>query len=219
MRYSHALLPAIALSGAITAAQADGPGAYRPREPRQAPMSEQGATDAYTAGYASILRAEHAENLAAASSGDADRKAAQRAAQEAYRASLEKFTAAVRLDSSMHEAYTYMGFAHRKLGRYSEALHAYEQALRINPDAPHAIEYQGEAFLGLNRIDEARFNYLRLYALDQKQAAKLLLAMRTWVEANKATPPAGIDVPAFAAWVAEKAASIRLDAESARSSW
>ena len=43
----------------------------------------QGAIDAYTAGYAWILRAEHAENLAAASSNDADRKAAQLAAQEA----------------------------------------------------------------------------------------------------------------------------------------
>ena len=78
----------------------------------------------------------------------------------------------------MHEAYTYLGYANRKLGRYDEALHAYEQALKINPDTPYAIEYQGEAFLGLNRIDEARFNFLRLYALDQHQAAKLLQAMQ-----------------------------------------
>ena len=93
----------------------------------------------------------------------------------------------------------------------SEALHAYEQALKINPDTPHAIEYQGEAFLGLNRIDEARFNFLRLYALDQQHAAKLLQAMQAWVEANKAKPPAGIDVPALAAWIAEKAASLKVE--------
>lgn len=211
MRRWFKQLAAVALLGAIAAAHADGPGAYRPRESHQSATSDQGAIDAYTAGYASILRAEHAENLASASTNDADRIAAQRAAQDAYRASLPKFSAAVRLDTSMHEAYTYLGYANRKLGRYDEALRAYEQALRIEPDAVHAIEYQGEAFLGLNRIDEVRFNYLRLYALDQKQAAKLLFAMRAWVESNKDKPPAGIDVPAVAAWVAEKAAAIKLD--------
>jgi tetratricopeptide (TPR) repeat protein len=116
----------------------------------------------------------------------------------------------------MHEAYTYMGYANRKLGRYVEALRAYEQALKINPDTPHAIEYQGEAFLGLNRIDEARFNFLRLYALDQHQAAKLLQAMRAWVQANEAKPPAGIDMPALAGWIAEKSASLQVET---RSNW
>jgi tetratricopeptide (TPR) repeat protein len=211
MRGWRELLVAIALLGAIAAAHADGPGAYRPRESRQSATSEQGATDAYTAGYAFILRAEHAENLASAATNDADRTAARRAAQDAYRAALPKFSAAVRIDNSMHEAYTYLGYANRKLGRYDEALRAYEQALRIEPDAVHAIEYQGEAFLGLNRVDEARFNYLRLYALDQKQAARLLLAMRAWLESHKDKPPAGIDISAVAAWIAEKAAAIKLD--------
>jgi tetratricopeptide (TPR) repeat protein len=214
MRTAREWLAAIALFGVMTAGYADGPGAYRPRPSRQpvlSPSSGQGATDAYTAGYASILRAEHAENLAAASADATERKTAQRDAQDAYRASLEKFTTAVRLDGSMHEAYTYLGYANRKLGRYSEALEAYEQALRIEPDTPHAIQYQGEAFLGLNRVDEARFNFLRLYALDQRQAGKLLLAIRNWVEANSAKPPAGIDMPALAAWVTEKAAAMKIE--------
>jgi len=42
-------------------------------------------------------------------------------------------------------------------------------------------------------------------------AAKLLQAMNAWVEANKAKPPAGIDVPALAAWIAEKAAGLKMD--------
>ena len=209
MQRSRDWLAVIALLGAVTAAYADGPGGYRPKERGAAAVSEQGAVDAYTAGYASILRAEHAENLAAASSNEAERKAALQAAQEAYRASLPHFTTATRLDDSMHEAYTYLGYANRKLGRYEESLQAYEQALKINPDAVHAIEYQAEAFLGLNRVAEARFNYLRLFALDQHQAAKLLQAMRTWVAANEKKPPAGIDVPALAAWVESQAASLQ----------
>lgn len=209
MRRSCEWLAVIALLGAVTAVHADGPGGYRPRERGAAPVSEQGAIDAYTAGYASILRAEHAENLAAASSNDAERKAALGDAQKAYRASLPNFATAVRLDRTMHEAYTYMGYANRKLGSYDEALRAYEHALQINADSPYAIEYQGEAFLGLNRIDEARFNFLRLYALDPQHAAKLLQAMRAWMAANEAKPPAGIDMPALAAWIAEKSASLK----------
>jgi tetratricopeptide (TPR) repeat protein len=211
MRRSCEWLAVIALLGAVTAVHADGPGGYRPRERGAAPVSEQGAIDAYTAGYASILRAEHAENLAAASSNDAERKAALGDAQKAYRASLPNFATAVRLDRTMHEAYTYMGYANRKLGSYDEALRAYEQALKINADSPYAIEYQGEAFLGLNRIDEARFNFLRLYALDPQHAAKLLQAMRAWLAANEAKPPAGIDMPALAAWIAEKSASLKTE--------
>ena len=209
MQRSRNWLAVIALLGAVTAAYADGPGGYRPKERGDVPVSEQGAVDAYTAGYASILRAEHAENLAAAASNDAERKEASSNAQKAYAASLPNFESAVRLDSSMHEAYTYLGYANRKLGRYDEALRAYDQALKINPNTPYAIEYQGEAFLGLNRIDEARFNFLRLYALDEYQAAKLLHAMSAWIEANRAKPPAGIDVPALAAWVAERSAELK----------
>jgi tetratricopeptide (TPR) repeat protein len=204
-------LAMIALLGAITAAHADGPGGYRPRESGVVPVSEQGAIDAYTAGYASILRAEHAENLAAASSTDAERAAALSNAQQAYRASLPNFAEAVRLDASMHEAYTYLGYANRKLGRYEESLRAYESALKIDPKSLYAIEYQGEAFLGLNRIEEARFNYLRLYALDPQQAAKLLRATQAWMEANKAKPPAGIDMPALAAWITEKSAELQVE--------
>ena len=214
MRRTREWLAVIALLGAVTAVHADGPGGYRPKERGPLPVSEQGAIDAYTAGYASILRAEHAENLAAASSSEADRKAAQLAAQEAYRASLPHFTSATRLDTSMHEAYTYLGYANRKLGRYDESLTAYSQALKINPDTPYAIEYQGETFLALNRIAEARFNFLRLYALDTHSAAKLLRAMQAWVEANKAKPPAGIDVPELAAWIADRAANLKSDVKS-----
>jgi tetratricopeptide (TPR) repeat protein len=212
MRRLRGWLAVIALLGAVTAVHADGPGGYRPKDRGPVPVSEQGAIDAYTAGYASILRAEHAENLAAASSNETERKAAQRAAQEAYKASLPHFATAVRLDTSMHEAYTYLGYANRKLGRYDESLRAYDRALKINPDTPYAIEYQGEAFLALNRIAEARFNFLRLYALDQHHAAKLLQAMQSWVNANQEKPPAGIDVPELAAWISDRAAGLQTDA-------
>lgn len=172
-------------------------------------VSEQSAIEAYNSGYAAIQKADHAQALAEAAADAGEKKKSQRMAQQAYKESLRHFEAAVRLDASMHEAYTYLGYANRKLGRHSRALDAYERALRINPDYSHAIEYQGQALLGLNRIDAARFNYLRLYALDKSQAAKLLRAMQSWVLARADSEEA--EVRDFAAWVAQRTALTRGD--------
>ena len=70
------------------------------------------------------------------------------------------------------------------------------------------IEVEGGTLI--NRIDDVRFNYLRLYALDQQQAAKLLQAMRAWLETNKGKPPTGIDMPALAEWMESQAASLKV---------
>jgi tetratricopeptide (TPR) repeat protein len=210
------LLAALAVVGV---AHADGPAGYRPRASGPAVVSQQNAIDAYNLGYASILRAEHQDDLAAAATTDAERNAARRDARIAYEAALKQFDAAVHNDASMHEAYTYIGYANRKLGRYEQSLEAYDKALSINPDYPYAIEYQGVAFLGLNRIDEARFNYLRLYALDTDQAHKLFTAMQGWLEKNQAKPPPGVDVAGFAAWIAERAASTEAAAKNRGSAW
>jgi tetratricopeptide (TPR) repeat protein len=199
------LIPMLTLA-ASASVQADGPGGYRPREQQPPAQSEQRAIDAYNAGYALIQRADSA--------------AGANEARAAYESALKRFGEAVRLDASMHEAYTYMGYANRKLSRYEQALQAYAQALRINPDYPHAIEYQGEAFLGLNRIDEARFNYLRLYALNTRQAAKLLQAMQAWIETHRKHPPAGVDFAAFEAWVLQRtAATPPSDIAASSQSW
>jgi tetratricopeptide (TPR) repeat protein len=218
------LAPLAALLWLTTTAapvHADGPGAHRPPARRSAlppVLSEQKAIDAYNQGYAAIQRADHSQALAEAASAANEKADAERAARDSYQESLSHFKEAVRLDSSMHEAYTYLGYANRKLGNHTKALDAYAQALRIHPDYPYAIEYQGQAFLGLNRLDEARFNYLRLYALSKGQAAKLLQAMRAWVDSHKNAKLDGVDVDSFADWVARRSELTRDDVP-ANSSW
>lgn len=219
MRFHRPLAALLWIIATAAPAHADGPGAYRP-PPRSAPplvISEQSAIDAYNRGYAAIQRADHSQALAEASSDPGERSAAERAARDSYKESLGHFQEAVRLDASMHEAYTYLGYANRKLGNHSKALAAYQQALKIFPDYPHAIEYQGQALLGLNRLDEARFNYLRLYALNKGQAAKLLQAMREWVTTHQGNSIEGVDVSGFGEWVAQRSEITRDDAPS--SSW
>lgn len=188
-------------------AHADGPGAHRPpakTSPSKPALSEVQAIEAYNVGYAAIQRADHASALAEATSDPTEKRQSQRTAADEYEQARWQFEEAVRLDAYLYEGFTYLGYANRKLGRHSQALKAYEQALKLNPDYSYAIEYQGQAYLGLNRIDEARFNYLRLYALNKGQAKKLLQAMQSWLDTNKNSAPAGVDVDSFSTWVAQR---------------
>lgn len=199
-------------------ARADGPGSYRP--PAQPPalkpaLSEVQAIEAYNLGYAAIQRADHEAALAEAASDANEKRRSRGTAQKEYEQARRHFEEAVRLDAYLHEGFTYLGYANRKLGRHAQALDAYQRALELNPEYSYAIEYQGQAYLGLNRIDEARFNYLRLYALNKGQAKKLLQAMQSWLDAHKDAAPAGVDMQSFAAWVAQRTELTRNDPPAA----
>ena len=207
-RFNAMLAWALLWTFATTApAHADGPGSYQPPAKlsnTKPALSEEQAIEAYNLGYAAIQRADHATALAEASSDAKEKLQSQRAANEQYEQARQHFEKAVHLDAYLHEGFTYLGYANRKLGRYSQALAAYQQALALNPDYSYAIEYQGQAYLGLNRIDEARFNYLRLYALNKGQARKLLQAMQSWLNAHKDSAPRNVDMDSFASWVAQR---------------
>ena len=141
----------------------------------------QASLDAYGEGYAFIERAARLElDAREARSNDQTTATSLSQAKLAYEDALAAFERAVRADPRMYEAHTYMGYANRKLGRYEAALSAYATALKLKPDYTRAIEYQGEAFLGLDRFADAKLNYYRLYALDREQAQKLLSAMHEW---------------------------------------
>jgi tetratricopeptide (TPR) repeat protein len=172
------------------------------------PSPEEQARSAYNAGVKAV---EKADGLAAdaAHQSDAKRQAKGLAkAQDGYAAALKKFTKATELNPSMHEAWNYLGYTHRKLGRYDAALAAYDRALSLKPGYPEAIEYRGHAYLGLNRLGEAKEAYLALFGSHRKLAAQLLAGMQTWVGEHRGNP-AGVDgasLEAFASWVSERSA-------------
>jgi tetratricopeptide (TPR) repeat protein len=191
-------------------AWADGPGAYRP--PPSLPPPEVQAQDAYNAGVALIEKAEREEQA-----GQGKR------ANKAYERALSQFKRALEVNPEMHEALTYVGYAHRKLGRYEPALEAYGKALRLQSGFAPAIEYQGEAFLGLNRLEDAKHNYFQLYATAPQQAEKLLEAMRKWIAARRENPD-GTDsaaIDTLESWVAERTAlkSEQTSASGAATGW
>jgi tetratricopeptide (TPR) repeat protein len=107
----------------------------------------------------------------------------------------------------MHEGWNYLGFARRHLGRYDAALEAYERALKLKPGYADAIEYRGETYLGLNRLDDARKAYMDLFASSRPHADQLLASMQEYVEARRKEPH-GLEarqLDEFARWVDERA--------------
>jgi tetratricopeptide (TPR) repeat protein len=82
--------------------------------------------------------------------------------REDWQGVLEHMRAAAKLRPWQDNAYNLMGFAYRKLGDYPAALDAYGEALRLNPYNRGALEYLGEAYLELDRPDDAKATLDRL---------------------------------------------------------
>src|SRR4051812_8006248 len=80
------------------------------------------------------------------------------------------FERAVKNDPSLYQAYSELGFTLRKMGKFDESLAAYDKSLSIQPNYSAALEYRAEAYLGLNRVDEARKTYMGLFAADRPRA-------------------------------------------------
>ena len=185
----------------------DGPIADAKPVAAVAPEGAMAARLAYNVGYEDFEKAQAAEASAAKLAG-APAKAAQAHALKAYATARTQFEAATKADPTLKEAWNLVGYTSRRLGEYDKSLAAYEQALALNPTYSEAIEYRAEAYLALNRLDDAKSAYLTLLANARPHAAVLLQSMQQWlVERRK--QPAGVsaaDLEAFARWVDERAA-------------
>jgi len=89
-------------------------------------------------------------------------------AREAYEAGLDAFAATdwqgvidrmaevIEIRPWHADAYSRAGFAWRKLGDYDRALAFYDKALGLDPHHRGALEYLGEAYLELDRPEDAQ---------------------------------------------------------------
>ena len=185
---------------------------------------EDAAKSAYNSGVRSIKKAQDYDaDAAKASTPEKSAKALDKAHQS-YSKALEEFIDAVSEQPKMYQAWNYIGFANRHLGDYDAALSAYAKALELNPNYPDAIEYRGEAYLGLNKIDDAKAAYMTLFAQSRPLADQLMTAMRRWTDARRAdahgVPPEAVDE--FSKWVDERsgiAAQTASLAVGARATW
>jgi tetratricopeptide (TPR) repeat protein len=169
---------------------------------------DQIAKNNYNRGVKEIEKAKDADDDAAAATDPAKKKKLADKALKGFTRARDYFMTAVDARSDMYQAWNYVGYTQRKLGNYDAALAAYDQALTYSPAYGEAIEYRAEAYLALNRLDDAKTAYMRLFRDARPLAALLMTAMQKWVESRRqdAKGLSPEDVAAFAKWVDERAA-------------
>jgi tetratricopeptide (TPR) repeat protein len=196
-----------------------------PAQTRAAPTAEEQARSAYNSGIRGVEKADELLADAARQSDTRKGEKLRKKALDSYAAAARKFERATGFRADMYEAWNYLGYSQRKLGKFDAALAAYDRALTLKPDYAEAVEYRGHAYLGLNRLSEAKTAYLSLFASNRKLAATLLNAMQHWVGEHRGDA-AGVDpgsFEAFASWVNERSAiasqTAALTREGAATAW
>ena len=182
------------VAGAVFAARTPSPTPMQMRSPQEQAM------DYYNSGSRRLDKiAKLAEEMKAKPQDAA--KIEKRMTKDLEKAAND-FERAVSYDPNLYAAHSELGFALRKLGRFEESLAAYDRALAIQPGFAPAIEYRAEAYLGLNRLDDAKEAYQILFAGDRPRADVLLDAMKNWVDQRKSD--ANPQVDEFAKWVEQR---------------
>ena len=226
MRNSLTPIALILLLATTCTAFGAGGGSTPSPMPASSPMTpEDRARNDYNAG---VRLVEKADQLSADALHQADERKKTKAltkAGQSYAAAMKKFVHATQLQPSNYQAWNYIGYTSRKMGKYEDALAAYDRALGLKPDYAEAIEYRGHAYLGLNRLSDAKTAYLALFAGNRQLAATLLTAMQAWVGDHRSNA-AGVDgatVESFATWVSERNTianqTASLTREGAASAW
>lgn len=124
-----------------------------------------------------MLAAPQAAQAFATSGADANGSADFKAGVKAIRAeefakAVELFTRVVEKDASNADAFNYLAFSQRNLGKAEDAMANYEKALAINPKHKGALEYQGELFLKLGERARAEANLAKLVAVCGRRCAE-----------------------------------------------
>jgi tetratricopeptide (TPR) repeat protein len=176
-----------------------------PSAPRKSPAEE--AVDHYNAGLKLRDKAVAFQKEAAQAGGEKERTKLEKKAQQEYTKAIPEFRTATEKDPKFYQAFSDLGFALRKTGNYPAALESYDRAISMAPTYAPAIEYRAEAYLGVDRVEDAKKSYLQLFPTDRARADELLLAMKGWVakrqvEPGTLTPDA---VKEFSKWVDQRA--------------
>lgn len=210
MRIWTAWIGAVLVSGLLASLPADAAGSRpttnAPPVTPEVKTPEEEAKDAYNQGLKLRDKAWALEDKAEAAGTDAERQKHLGKAQKHYTKSIRLFETATRKVPTFHQAFSSLGYALRKTGEFERSLEAYDQALKLAPFYGEAIEYRAEAYLGLDRLDEAKEAYMQLFSSNRDLADQLMVAMRRWLEKRRAEP-GGVSsetIESFAAWVAER---------------
>ena len=179
-----------------------GGGSFNMPERQMTP--EEQAKQAYNQGVRAVKAADKLAKSAEETTDEKKKAKVLDKAKHQYENARGYFASALQRKVDMYEAWNYVGYTSRKLGEYDKALQAYDEALRLNPSYGEAIEYRGEAYLGLNRIEDAKNAYMQLFPSSRPLADQLMTAMQKWVTDRRAAGNAAPEVDALAQWIDER---------------
>jgi tetratricopeptide (TPR) repeat protein len=209
-RIAFPLVPALLLSVLLlTALSPPARAAGTAPAPTTSPMEQ--SAQAFNNGLRYRDKAWELEERLADAQGDKEREKLRSKIERQYKSAAREFQKAIDGNPGMYQAWGSLGYALRKQGDYDASLEAYDRALELQPDYGEAIEYRGEAYLGLGRVEDAKQAYQQLLDNDRALSNDLLVAMKSWVETRSAAPD-GIEpgvLEEFAVWVEERSMRAR----------
>jgi len=164
------------------------------------------ANKAYKAGMKSLAKAKDYESAAAAAQNPDKKATALDKMGDAYNRGLAQFTETLRNKGDMYDAWNNVGYIHLRLGAYGESVDDYNHTLALKPDLPEAILHRAEAYLGLDRLDEAKSAYMDLFNHARPLADRLMVSMQNWLTMRRADSNGmrAADVDAFDKWLQEQ---------------
>lgn len=214
----------LVLASPINAAQGGSGGGSMPQGPIKRLTPEERAVNSYNAGLKHRDKAAKYEQQAVTEANEKKLAKLRKKTAKEFQKAIDDFERAIKNNPRFYQAHSSLGFALRKVGRFEESLAAYNESLDINPYYGEAIEYRGEAYLGLNRLDDAKEAYMELFQSDRVLADELMAAMIAWVAARR-DDAGGLDaavINQFAEWVDQRnalASFVHPTDENADSRW
>ena len=161
---------------------------------------------AYNAGVKSLGKAREFEE-AAAKAPNADKKADDLAkVNDAYGRALDQFTEALSNKGDMFEAWNNVGYIHLRLGAFNESIDDYNHTLALKPDLLEAIEHRAEAYVAVDRLEDAKAAYMDLFNHARPLADQLMVSMQKWLEDHRtaANGMRATDIDSFGKWLQER---------------
>jgi tetratricopeptide (TPR) repeat protein len=125
---------------------------------------------------------------------------------EAYGKALDQFTEALSNKGDMYEAWNNVGYIHLRLGAYNESIDDYNHTLALKPDLLEAIAHRAEAYLAVDRLDEAKAAYMDLFNHARPLADQLMVSMQAWLQSHRvaANGMRASDIDSFGKWLQER---------------
>ena len=185
------------------------------RTPRDV-VPEKAAQKAYAAGTKTMTKAHELEEEVAKNPDPEKRARAQSKLEDTYAKALDQFTEVLRNKNDMYEAWSQVGYIHLKFGAFRESIDDYDHALALKPDYYEGMERRAEAYLGADRLDEAKGAYMDLFYHDRANADQLMVAMQAWVSSRR-TSANGVrpsDIDAFDKWLQDRDSAAKATASS-----